>query len=351
MIKEIVTHGSPAHLDEILGAILLWRHGEDEFPGVMDAEFRTLAKGESVEKLTKRKDVILLGVGRGLFDEHGLPEEQRSKECCATLVAKHLGLDNDPRWSRILNDVLHTDKNPPNLALHLSRTVMLLQKHWALSEVVQHAEDDIRAAWMEQKEFFQVNLMDIERHEFNLWGGESWIAVIRKPQDATVRMARYEGAAIVVIRHPDDHTQILATNSFALDMRDIVRILRIKEAGKKGIESKDLPQWRYLEDQECDEVTEWFFHRDSNNVMNGSKSRPDIPPTRLSLDEILSAIELGLERTYEPTRQQTCETGQCSSTPQDLCPLYDLGLIRCRAIRSQAHRNGNGGNKKAVARS
>lgn len=343
MITEIVTHGSPVHFDELLGLLLLRQYGEERFPGVETAEFRTIMEGETREELLDRKDVLLLGIGDGPFDEHPLPEIELKQECCATLVAKALGLDNNPRWTRILRYAVHTDKSRPNLALDLSRIVMLLQAHGkTLSQVVQYTKDAVEAAYAEQDTFFKVNLMDIERVPLRLGGAESWIAVIRKNDSALPRMARYEGAAVVVIRHADDHTQILTTSHLGLDMRDVIRILRIKELEKRGITGDNLPRWVDLERQICEAVQEWFFHLDANNILNGGRSNPDIPATKLSLEEILWAIRTSLEGGFEPQRQQTCATWQCSSSPTDHCPWYPLGLLRCRGIRGRTRRQANG---------
>src|SRR3989344_5239567 len=112
MITEIVTHGSPAHQDEVVAYILLREHGEAKLPGVSMAIFRCLTEKDSLEELSGREDVVLLGLGAAfrtpandhrIFDEHVVDGNGPNKdECAATLAAQFLGLDQKFEWRQIL---------------------------------------------------------------------------------------------------------------------------------------------------------------------------------------------------------------------------------------------------------
>jgi len=112
LINKIITHERP-HLDEITAIWLLKRFGKNEFSGINEAEivFCRVDNGhtsKSAEDL-EREGVLLLGIGGGRFDEHPSIGTRKQNECCATLVAKHLGINGEKRLERILKFVLNND--------------------------------------------------------------------------------------------------------------------------------------------------------------------------------------------------------------------------------------------------
>jgi len=329
MIKEIVTHGEPVHLDELLARLFFWWYGENKFPGVGTAKFRAITATDNVDELKKRNDVILLGLGGGPFDEHGAgKDEEKTKECCATLVAKFLGLDRDFGWRKILKYVLHTDKNPPTLTLDLASTVIRLQRQGiGLNAVLTYVEITINAAYKDQKGFSRTSLQDIKEEELMINGQKCFIAVAKGNDPNISRYMRFFGAAAVIVENSNKHIQVLTNQEYGLDVRDVLRILRIWEQ-KKNDQTKKVEDWKILETEEnVANIPQWYYHRDSNNILNGGSSRPDIPATKLSLDEVVSAVRIGLESSF-----LECN-GTCYSTLKKPCVRYELGLVRCRRAR------------------
>lgn len=341
MITKIVAHGSPVHLDELIALVLLRRYGEEKLPGISKAAFRTLVAEDNLEALLQDPSIVLLGCGNGAFDEHVFNGDKSKKdECTATLVAKFLNVHEDAKWRKIFKYVLHTDRNPSTLALDLASTVMRFQRQgMGLNSVLHYVEITVDAALKEQDEFFQADWNKIREEELVLHGERSLMAVIEGNDRTLVRQARFFGAAVVVVRNPDGHVQILTTNHLDLDMRDTLRTLRVLEL---KTQRAAIPEWKKLEQEgTIEEVPEWFFHAEANNILNGSDSRPDVPATKLSLQVIIEAVRTGLERNrFEPKRQEQCLQGVCSASPRNPCPWYDLGLSRCRAIRARMHQNG-----------
>lgn len=349
MITEIVTHGSPAHLDELMAMILLRDYGEEKLPGVSVATFRYLTKDDNLEELTRREDVVLLGVGASfrdstnahrIFDEHVADGDKSQKDdCAATLAAKFLGLDQEFRWRKILKYVLHTDKNPPNLTLDLSATVMRFQHQgWGLHAVVGRVEPDLHAMLTEQGQFANISMESIQEEELTINGEKHWMAVIEGDDYQAPGFARMFGATVVVVKNPNGQVQVLTNNSLRLDMRDVLRILRSREEWTRG--NRLNIQWRELEQEgTLTEYPTWFFHKDANNILNGGHARPDIPPTKLTLPDVIDAVKIGLERNrFEPRRQEKCQQGICTSTPKNPCQWYNLGLLRCRTVRAKTYR-------------
>ena len=113
MITKIITHNRP-HVDELVALMLLrrFREGEQEFPGVATAEISFLTTGELPQGKTAKDfpDTIFLGCGGGEFDEHATSQKERVVgECCATLVAKKLGIENNHGLQKILTFVKSED--------------------------------------------------------------------------------------------------------------------------------------------------------------------------------------------------------------------------------------------------
>ena len=347
MITKIVTHGSPAHLDELVGALQLQWYGEEKLPGVSTATFRCLQPGDNLEELAQREDTVLLGVGAAfrnesnkyrIFDEHVANNDTSQRnECAATLVAKFLEIDHEFRWRKILRAVLHTDKNPPNLALDLSVTVMEFQlQGWGLTAVLRYTENTISAHLGKADQFAAVSLLPMRQVEFQLAGKQQWIAVIEGDDSKAPAFARFLGAAVVVVKNSSGHVQVLTTNNFRLDVHDIVRVLRLREQWIKG--EKSAIAWRKLEQEGAiEEVPEWFWHKDSDNILNGGRSRPDIPATKIPLDTIVETVKICLEGGFEPSRQEKCRAGICTSTLNNQCRWYNFALLRCRTIQVKTH--------------
>jgi hypothetical protein len=106
--KAIITHGH-VHLDEIASIWLLTTAGKNLFPGVEDAEIRFVTqspRGDDGEY--DMNGLVPVGCGGGRFDEH-VTSGRRPGECSATLVAKHLGIENRPGVKEILAEVLACD--------------------------------------------------------------------------------------------------------------------------------------------------------------------------------------------------------------------------------------------------
>jgi len=110
----VITHDR-LHPDEMEDLWLLVKFGERKFPGIRDARLvlwpagARIPGGRSAEDYEKN-GILLIGVGGGRFDEHPtIGRERIQGECAATLMAKELGVQEDPALTEILEFIRNND--------------------------------------------------------------------------------------------------------------------------------------------------------------------------------------------------------------------------------------------------
>jgi hypothetical protein len=134
MITKIITHNRP-HADELVALMLLKKfpQGEEKFSGVSTAEVSFLTTGELPNGQTAKDfpDTVFLGCGGGDFDEHATSQKGRTEgECCATLVAKYLGINMDPALQKILTFIKSEDLKGSVVKNELPTIIKLLHSFY-----------------------------------------------------------------------------------------------------------------------------------------------------------------------------------------------------------------------------
>ena len=107
-IRRIIMHEKP-HADELAALVILRWWGKLKFPGVEKAKISLFGGGRMLEARNLHEDTIAIGVGGGMFDEHG--REDNQNQCTATLVAKALNLLFHRPLMKILAQTLREDRN------------------------------------------------------------------------------------------------------------------------------------------------------------------------------------------------------------------------------------------------
>lgn len=332
-----LTHQSP-DLDALV-TFWLRRFGVDKYPGIENSQLLTTANGNDAAAIAKEvlaleergRRVCVVDIGGGEFDHH--PHSSKPGECAATLFAKHLEVDEDPALESILRYVFIADTKGGDHPMALAS--LIKQRHQAgvdLEDVVCWAEkvlDDLYANqenfWkLVTEKFFQVS--KIQEIPF----GDRIIKVVvahsDDPQIAQVARSVKVGvdAALVVIKNSNGHIQIINNRRHGIELREVIRLLRLAELKKKNARVTD---WKYLEGEGMiPEVPEWFYFAEC--IYNGSHTHPDTPVTKLSLSAVMDCIRLALD--YQKL-QVSCPKISCYRQ----CPWYQQGLLRCRKIRYQ----------------
>ncbi len=330
MIDFIVVHERP-HLDELTAAWLLKRLGKKKFPGIEKAE---IIIGTADDK---NEEAILLGIGGGPFDEHPREEERKEGECCATLVAKHLGVDDAPALEKILKNVLQNDLHGGGDFLGTANVIKVSNRD--LKKVTDWIFFALDNLYREQAAFWTATKRQFEEvastEEIPGPNGNLKMVTVMTGDEQIAKYARLNGAALVIQKQPEGNVQIFTNQKFGLHLYDVVQLIRLAEQERKGeFKTED---WRTLSSEGTVEGSEeWFFHKGIMGLFNGSLSHPDVTPTKLSLKEIKELVKIGVNpAAFEPKRAKGCKAGRCIGTRKNPCPWYSWGLHRCRKIRYQ----------------
>jgi hypothetical protein len=143
------------------------------------------------------------------------------------------------------------------------------------------------------------------------------------------------GADVAIIKNARGNVRILSRKDLRLEMRDVIRVIRIREREVNGCRD-ELP-WSVLEGEGLvPGASNWIIHLEGRMVLNGSTSAPDVPPTKLTFGEIIAIIKDCLNpKRFDLQRQGHCLAGTCATGRLHTCPLDRFGLLRCREIRGR----------------
>jgi len=342
LFTRILTHERP-HLDEIAAIWLLRRFGDSRFPGVSQAEvsFTTVWKlaesGLSADEY-ERNGVLLLGVGGGRFDEHPTLEQGRKADDCATtLVARELGVNDDPTLTKILRFVYAADVLGNSSPFDVSYMVKLLHSQYPSEpqRVMDWALFAIEARYQEQVRFFTVVKPEFDAkakvEEVQVGQRRLRMVTIESDEDGIHKYARSEygaRAAVVIQRRSSGNVAVLASKQTGVDLKEVAKLVRMAERAAKGLAPLE-DEAQLLGEGRVPGAEEWFYHLPGQMLLNGSLTQDDVPATRLSLEQVAGLVRIGVD---SGRLKPLCEsTGRCIG---DVCDWYVWSLARCRKLRA-----------------
>lgn len=357
-IRAFGTHTRP-HLSD-LGAIALFRlnreccPGSDAAPifywrGGTPAELRTFVQSIAASVGCLVGEVMLVGIGGGVCDEHPFDGESRKEgESEMSLAAKLLGIEKDPPLQRILEYVTAEDwggsKDPFCLA-------NLIKLRYEYNPNAEEAAEELLNNFVvplihQAYESYYVRLETeaaVERETVvDARTGKSHVIanVVTGDQGIVgfLLSGRGGSASIVIVQDPRNGCiRIVATKHKKVfrALEDTVRVIRIWERRAAGI-TRALPFCELAVEGSVRGAEQWYFQAKAQSLFYGTKTHPDIPktnPTKLSFQQLREAVKIGLSGAFEPSRAGVCNDGLCSDTAQSPCPWYEFGLPQCRQIR------------------
>lgn len=354
------------HFDEILAYFLINAFGDREFAK------NFLENGK-----------LVLGINGGHFDEHLTGGQRKStNECCATLVAKALKVENDLALKKLLRYVRRVDIKGHGQPKEIHNIIKLLHQQnvrsnsvleWAILGInAKHGEEvtgdftlkgvfkDMKKACQDKDDLKEAanwyrmgnNAFKTDQEAFvtktkeeykekavvkqiNSTRGELTIVVVESDNPQMSKFARSkEGdeADVVIQKNSSDNVQIFTDKRKSLPLDDLARALRYEE--QKIRDDFFTRDWNKLC---CDGKVHpdkdlWFYLREGKMLLNGSLTATDVEPTKLTLRRIERIIEIALDPSI--FNLEGCREGKCiAARHKNECPWYPWGLHRCRKIR------------------
>ncbi len=298
--------------DTAVAVYLLARFGKDAFPGIdqMKLEFWTaLPSGETPEGL-QAKGILPIDLGGGLFDHHLANQASGKREDCAsTLIAKHLGIDNNGSLRKVLAWAKRDDLegkgtvsvDPLDRAFGLSGIIMTLNRAFpsdpkrVIDHVVPlihyHVMDEQKRTEELPKEWDELQAVG-KGKIFKLRQGSADLKAAFVESDNTALPGFLRAAKrmdLIVQRRTSGHTNVMTRQERSLDLRPVIAALRLKEAERKGV-TLPADQTKWQSTGRLDPIDEWYYDDAANTLQNGGISPGDIPATKLTADEVIAIL-------------------------------------------------------------
>jgi len=310
--KKIILPTRPQP-DTIVAIFFLKFLGRNKYPGIEKAEIgilQDLPNNETSETL-EQKGVLALDLGKGKFDHH------QTGKTLSQLVAEDLKISVEPSVKKLLDYAERDDKFGKGIistdqidkAFGLSGLISSLNKTFAEQpeKVIAAAMPLLYAHYVEEKkrneelpkefeekkktgqaEYFEakhnskkLKIVVIESDNLSMAG---WLRSTLGPR-----------ADIVCQKVNSGYVNILTRHLKKIDLRMLVAYLRIREAElrNKNLGSKAI---EVLGSARIPEITEWYYDRATNSVLNGGTNPGGIEPTKIPLNEIKEIIKLAFSQ-------------------------------------------------------
>jgi hypothetical protein len=356
-ILGIVTHPQP-HLDEIFALWLLYNFGKTFFVNIEDI-IHSIFTGKSgiyfhrqrdlPEGISKNRDsYIFLGTCGGPFDEHQTREEERKEgECCATLVAKFLGVSDMPELALMLKEVKRIDLISGAGTFHLASIIaMAYKENYPFSTILQMAFVQFNLLYSNQKSFHSngVDFQKAQKVELVSGDGRKIKVVFAKTdntdfsayarfefgdcQDVIVQMNN-TGNVQIFTRRPNPKKE---PGRRSVNLDDLARILRLAEQQLSG--EPVSTDWTLLSSEVGPEGTIWYYQKKAECLLNGSTTAPNIPPTKIPFEQFPKLVQIALTDIFPADRTEECQAGNCTHRQRE-CSFYPIGLTRCQKVRGE----------------
>lgn len=302
----IVTHVRP-HLDKLFALFLAIKYGEDKFPGIEKAKITFIflgTGGEEFQRLPEQfcreRRFIFLGIGPKQFNEHpGTRITAQEGECCATLMAKYLGVENNPELAKLLRFVSVTDRKTGRQPFDIaSLTMSLYRKYKDPLEAIKVALDIVIGSFYgDQVRFWQTSQefdANAKVEEISSSGSKPLVVVtIRSDNEMMQTFARGERGASAVIQQTSTGNVQIYTDERVIKLRrtNVIPNIRNEERRLKGT-TDVLRAETLLKAGRTEGAEEWYLPQvDSQVFLNGSLSAPDVPPTKIPLEKITEIVK------------------------------------------------------------
>ncbi|MDO8435573.1 MAG: hypothetical protein Q7S89_02730 [bacterium] len=299
--------------DTAVSVFLLKRFGTALFPGIDKATFvfwTEIPKDQSEEEWQK-EGTFLLDLGGGTFDHHPVKKGEKSKEPVSAIIARHLGITEDPSLKKMLAWAKRDDlegkgtlsEDPLDRAFGLSGIISVLGRVYneepakALDIVLpifeaHYEEEEMRTKRLPEEWKELQNNPATKRFTVMTANGPLKCIAMETPNIRMVGFLRaYLGLDVLIQRFPSGHTNIITNQKQRPNLGPVIARLRLEEARQigLGLDPNDIEQ--LTRPGRLEGIEEWFFDTAANTIQNGGISPQGTNPTRLTLETIQRIVQ------------------------------------------------------------
>ncbi len=303
MQYTIVTHRKP-HLDEVVAIVFLLHFGDKKFPGIKDAKVIFWNSAKTPDGRTwlewYKEGFILVGVGGSPYDEHPVDgQPRRENECAATLVAKSLGIDKEPRFKELLEYTLQNDSQGGKSPHDLGALITLCNKTHFDNDPQGALEWAMQPIWwkiVQQTKFFTETKKEFDTKcrviQCNHYGRE--ITVVAGQSDdleigAYARSEHGANADVTILRNSKGLTFIITKKRSGINLNHAVIGIRVQEMLAKKLSFR-LNDMALTTDGTVPGSEEWYYDSKARWILNGSQSSIDTTPSRIPFDKLVEVV-------------------------------------------------------------
>jgi hypothetical protein len=254
---------------------------------------------------------VPLDVGGGPFDHHG------SDYCTSELVARYLGIYNDPAIGQLLAYANRDDKegkgtlsrNPLDRAFGLSGLIAALNKTNPKNpQFVVSAVEPLLEAHLKSQQEHHVELpAEVRRkketgeyEEFKVMHQNKEIIisciVSDKPSMPTYLRSLSGPRADVVVQKSEktNHICILTKQDRKINLSFLAALIRLREGEHAGLDLGN--DASYLgQTGRIQEIEHWYYDPATNSLLNGGVHSENVIESKLAWDELKKIVRVGLQ--------------------------------------------------------
>lgn len=301
--------------DTIIAIFLLRTFGEAFFPDIGTAKvavWQHLPPTET-EQTILAKGVVLIDIGGGRFDHH----HRSVKTTASRLIAEYFGIHEDPALKKLLLFAERDDfygkgtisSDPLDRAFGFSGLVASLNKQYveypdyvaevAIPFIAAHYHEQMQQHHYLPHEFAdklargEVHTFTVKQEKKNLK-----IVVLESEHRSFPGYLRSQGGGaydVVAQRLPSGHLNILTRPTKHVDLRCLAALLRIKELTLQNLQPT-LPLLHYAAEGKIKSVPQWYYDPATNSIQNGGVNPLETMPTRITKEELIKILEVGLSK-------------------------------------------------------
>jgi len=313
---------------------------EDEIPYFIDRLFRQAGQEKpAIEEAFRISQSLIFS-----YLTVGLPDFDWQ---FALKMFKEQAIDDDERNYIFLKIITPAEPSQFSLLYCLARigltAEMFPEVHPLSGFVVPTVTNILRESYdMEQKELTEVAEEELRLAvKKQIKAGSNMLTIAFANSDCRTlgKLAKSQSheVAVLVQEFSTKHKLVFINRRLAykfvdVKVSDLVKAIRWHEMGSEDyVPAKVLGAPGRMEHD-----AHWWFDQHTLTIINGGSKHPDVPPSKLSGEELFQIIENTLNGSYFPPNfASNCQAGRCTHhDPERVCPMFGCQLHRCIQIRA-----------------